>query len=267
MNKILLQAFLILAFFVAVLFGLRQINWMKVFSVEKNTERLADKLGDFYWGVLGGQESEIKHKNLSRGIDSLISKICTSNKIDKTSIKVHVFKNDEVNAFALPGRRLVIYSGLIQAAENQEELAGVMSHELAHIELNHVMKKLISEVGLSTLISITAGGGGSETAKSMVKLLTSTSFDRSLEREADIKAVDYLTEAGIDPEPFANFLFRLSAVEVLNAQVMAWMSTHPDSEERGIYIIEHSKDLKKEYKRVISEEGWKEMQEIVRGVH
>ncbi len=70
------------------------------------------------------------------------------NDIDRDKIKVHLLFKDEVNAFALPDGHLVIFSGLILESENPEELSGVLAHELAHIELNHVMTKLMREVGL-----------------------------------------------------------------------------------------------------------------------
>jgi len=121
------------------------------------------------------------------------------NNIEKTQIIIHVLNNKEVNAFVLPNGHLVLYSGLIVAAENQEELSGVICHELAHIELNHVVKKLIKEVGLSVLISMTTGGG-TDIIKETAKMLSTTAFDRSMEKKADIKAVEYLVKANINPE-------------------------------------------------------------------
>ena len=101
---------------------------------------------------------------------------------DREIIKVHVLNKDEINAFALPNGHLIIYSGLINNSGNQEELTGVICHEIAHIELNHVMKKLIKEIGLSVLISMTTGKGGSEIIKETAKMLSSSAFDRKLEK-------------------------------------------------------------------------------------
>ena len=68
----------------------------------------------------------------------------------------------EVNAFALPNGHLVIYSGLILNSDNQEQFSGVICHEIAHIRLKHVIKKLIKELGFSVIISMTTGSYGSE---------------------------------------------------------------------------------------------------------
>ncbi|MCX8473257.1 MAG: M48 family metalloprotease, partial [Sediminibacterium sp.] len=93
-------------------------------------------------------EEENKNTHVVNSIDSIVTHICKSNKIDRETIIVHVLNKDEINAFALPNGHLIIYSGLIHNSDNQEELTGVISHEIAHIELNHVMKKLVKEIGL-----------------------------------------------------------------------------------------------------------------------
>jgi predicted Zn-dependent protease len=109
------------------------------------------------------------------------------------------------------------------------------------MEKNHVMNKLIKEVGLSVLISMSTGNGNSEAIKSAIKQISSSAYDRKLETEADLTAVDYLEKAGIDPEPFANFLYRLAdETKNLPSQIY-WISTHPESKDRAENIIEHIK--------------------------
>ena len=167
-----------------------------------------------------------------------------------------MLNKDEINAFALPNWHLIIYSGLIHNSDNQEEFTGVISHEIAHIELNHVMKKLVKEIGLSVLISMTTGNGGAEIIKETAKMLSSSAFDRNLEKEADIKAVDYLTTAKVNTEPFANFLYKLSDKEHEAPKYLTWISTHPDSRERAAYIVEYNKDKLTDYKPILSNETW-----------
>ena len=117
----------------------------------------------------------------------------------------------------------------------------------------------MKEVGLSVLISMTTGGGSGEIIKETMKLLSSSAFDRSLEKEADLKAVDYLTQAQIDSEPFAHFLYRL-ADSSENLSYFSWISTHPDSKERSEYIIEYreslSIDTTEEGKAILAKATW-----------
>lgn len=263
-TKILLQGTASVALFFTCWFGLSQINWEGILKVEKQGSNTEAKLGDLLWELFQKADDEIKTPIVVKSVDSLVTKICTANKIERKSIKIHILEKDEINAFALPNGHLIVYSGLILNAENQEELTGVLSHELAHIQLNHVMKKLIREVGLSVLISMTTGNGGTEILKEVAKKLSSTAFDRNLEKEADLTAVDYMLQAKIDPEPFANFLYKLSDNENEATSLLTWISTHPDSKERAEYIIESLKDRKGSYQEVIQKSTWAHLKSALR---
>ena len=108
---------------------------------------------------------------------------------------------------------------------------------------------------------MTTGNGGPEIIKETVKMISSSAFDRNLEKEADIKAVDYLTTAKVNPEPFANFLYKLSDKEHEAVKYLTWISTHPDSKERAEYIIEYSKDKLTDYKPILNKETWEKLKE------
>lgn len=261
MNKAITQGLIAVALFFSIWFGLTQIDWVTLFRVRKITDRTEEKLGDLFWKSV--QQNEVENTNLfvANAIDSLVTKICLSNNIDREYIKVHIFENEEINAFAMPNGHLIIYTGLIISAENQAELSGVICHEIAHIELNHVMKKLVKEIGLSTLISITAGNGGTEIVKATAKMLSSSAFDRTLEKEADIKAVDYLVNAKINPQPYADFLYKLASSQDEASAYWQWVSTHPDSKERAEYIVEYSKSKFTKFTSVIAVDTWYKMQE------
>jgi len=261
MKKTIFQGIIIIALFFSTWFVLTQINWVTIFNVKKVTDKNEEKLGELFWEIFQKTEKENKNPFVVNAVDSIVTKICSENNIDRKSIKVHLLDKDDINAFALPNGHLIVYTGLILNSENQEELSGVICHEIAHIQLNHVMKKLIKEVGLSVLISMTTGNGGSETIKQTAKTLSSTAFDRSLEKEADIKAVDYLVNAKINPEPFANFLYKLSKNENETSKYLIWISTHPESKERAEYIIEYSKDKKAKYEAILTNETWDKMKE------
>ena len=261
MKKIIVQGLTIILLFLGTWYALTKIDWLGIFKVQQVTDRTEQKLGELFWEVFKKTEVENKNAHVVNSIDSIITHICNSNKIDREKIKVHVLNKDEINAFALPNGHLIIYSGLIQNSANQEELTGVICHEIAHIELNHVMKKLVKEIGLTVLISMTTGNGGVEIIKETAKMLSSTAFDRNLEKEADIKAVDFLTKAKVNPEPFANFLYKLSDKEHESTKYLTWISTHPDSKERAEYIVEYSKGKSTNYKPIISIETWEKLKE------
>lgn len=256
MNKILIQGTVTILIFLGIWLALSQIDWITLFKVQKVTDTTEEKLGELYWQVFKQTEEENKNTFVIHTVDSIVSHVCESNNINRESIKVHILNQDIVNAFALPNGHLIVYSGLILNSDNQEELTGVLCHEIAHIELNHVMKKLIKEIGLTVLISMTTGNGGGEIIKETSKLLSSSAFDRNLEKEADLKAVDYLKAAKVDPEPFANFLYKLSDQEHESLKYFTWISTHPDSRERAEYIIEYNKGELIDYDSILDENTW-----------
>ena len=261
MKKVFLQGLTIIVLFFLTWFLLSQIDWYTIFKIKKVTDKTEEKLGDLFLNILQKTEKENKNTFVINVIDSIVNKICLANKIDREIIKIHIINKDEINAFALPNGHLLVYSGLILSSENQEELSGVICHEIAHIELNHIMKKLIKEVGLTALISMTAGNNGTEIIKQTVKLLSSSAFDRSLEKAADIKAIDYLVKSKINPQPFANFLYALAEKENESDKYFAWISSHPESKERGKYITEYSKTITIKYEPILSLNTWDKLKE------
>lgn len=261
MKKLVIQALAIISVFLSVWMGLSKVNWLAVLKVEHFSKTAEEKLGDLFSDLFSQSGKQIQDKKIIVPLHDILLRICMANGMDPAEIKMHVIESDEVNAFALPNRQLIIYTGLISASDNEAELSGVISHELAHIELDHVMKKLVKEVGLSVLISITGRGGGSEIIQEAAKLLSSSAYDRNLEKEADVKAVQYLLNSNINPVPFAKFLSRLGVKDSNIEKHLSWISTHPDSEERAGYVLELAGKKHRSFKPVLSQAAWEEFKE------
>ncbi len=260
MGKVIFQLIIAVAIFFLTWFGLSKADWINTLNVKQTTKTTEEKLGDLFWEIYNKAEREIHRKKIINPVDSLLSKICSENKIDRSTIKLHIVMNSEVNAYTLPNRHLVIFSGLILSCKNEEELCGVLGHEIGHMENDHVMKKLIKEVGLTVLISATAGSsGGGQAIKELAKTVTSTAYDREMEHEADLSSVSYLINAGINPKPFADFLLRLSQETKHLPKQFFWVTTHPDSEERAEGIYEFIKDKKIDSTKVISDNTWESL--------
>lgn len=266
MNKLLKQGLIVVAVFLCIWGILSQLDWLEITKAKQGADQLEKKVGNLYWKLFNAENKAIAAEDILSKTDSLFQKICIENGINHKEIKLHILEGSEVNAFALPDDYLIVYSGLILEAENEEELCGVMAHELAHIQLNHVMKKLVKELGISMLVTMTTGGGNTDMIKETARLFTSTAFDRNFEREADIKAVDYMINAGIDPEPFANFLYRLSLETPDAMKYLTWASTHPELSERAKYLIEHSKEKSDSvsFSPILSPDSWETLQESLK---
>ena len=254
-KKIILPGFIILIAFFGLFLALSQVDFVSYFHVKEIRSSSENKIGDLIWEEISSTSDVISNDSITETLDKLIARICEKNNIEKDSLKIHIVVNDDINAFALPDNHLVVFTGLIKECKNQEALQGVLGHEIAHIANNHVMKKLSKEIGLSVLLSATTGGKGSAVVKEILKSLSSSAYDRTLEKEADMASVDYLLKADINPEPFADFMFELAQQKDLSDSLY-WISSHPESEERAKYILEYLKD--KKYKKIptISEINW-----------
>jgi beta-barrel assembly-enhancing protease len=260
MKKTFLQILLLVALFFGMWFTLGRVPWLRLFKIEQVSKKTEEKLGDLLWEAFSAKHHEVHSKKIVGPVDSILTRICEANHIDREDIKLHVLSSEEVNAFALPDKHLVVYTRLIADCHSEEELSGVMGHELAHIQLNHVMKKLVKEIGLAAVIAITTGNRSAEIISEAARMLSSTAYDRRLESQADLKAVDYLIKADINPEPFADFLYRLANDDEDDTN-LTWISTHPESKERAETIIDYQKGKRQEHLPILAEETWDKLRE------
>jgi predicted Zn-dependent protease len=134
-----------------------------------------------------------------------------------------------------------------------------MAHELAHIEKDHVMKKLTKEIGITLISAIISGNGNREMIGEMIHMISSNHYSRDLESEADAVAVEYLANANINPENLANFLFRFSNDYADVPKQLEWVSTHPIAKERAAEILNLCNEIDIEEKPVIDANRWEHL--------
>lgn len=151
----------------------------------------------------------------------------------------YVVNIEEVNAFAVPGGFVYLNRGLIERTENLSELAGVLAHEIAHVEARHSVEMLerlqAAQAGVAIASVLLGGppGGLAGAAVDVGATLYFASHSRAAEREADAIAVDLLPGAGIDPNGLVTFFQKLLEERQRSpAQVEQWFATHPLTEER-----------------------------------
>jgi len=138
----------------------------------------------------------------------------------------------EVNAFALPGGVIVVHAGLIREAGSPEELAGVLAHEVAHVEQRHSLKALVKNAGVGVLLSAVLGDVSGSTIAGWSAYLSQMKFSREAEMDADREGVKRLVAAGIDPRPMAEFFRKMAEKEGKSAEALSVLATHPSSKER-----------------------------------
>ena len=156
----------------------------------------------------------------------------------KVPVSIKVVDSEEVNAFALPGGFFFVNTGLIMRAENEAELAAVMSHEIAHIAARHGTRQATrgQVANMATIPLIFMGGWagyGVRQAASILVPLGFLTFSRGFESEADMLGLQYMYKAGYDPTSFVDFFEKLQSDEKRKPGTMAKVfSSHPPTTDR-----------------------------------
>lgn len=157
----------------------------------------------------------------------------------KIPFTIKVIDSDEVNAFALPGGFFFVNRGLILAADNEAELAGVMAHEIAHVAARHAMENQgkLQAINYGLLATIIFGGGiagaVAQNAGGLGQLLSFLQFSRTAEKEADSLGVQYLYAAGYDPTSMSTMFEKLNSKNKKKPGTLAKIfSSHPQSLDR-----------------------------------
>lgn len=206
----------------AVLFAANRFPTWAAPYVPRTWEK---KFGDALVGDFGGHFCH--GPGGQQALDKLVRELAPAG--DRPNVRV--VNIDLVNAAALPGGNIVVFNRLLAEAEGPDEVAGVLAHEIAHIERRHVTQAMIRQYGFSMLIGAFGGAAGSN-----IDMLNSLRYSRSAEAEADADAIATLRRAGISPEPTARFFDRLGKQEKRLGRLrggLEYVSTHPLTEGRA----------------------------------
>jgi len=156
------------------------------------------------------------------------------------SWEITLFDGDQANAFALPGGKLGVYTGMLNVAQNQHQLAAVIGHEFAHVVARHGNERVSANYasqGVLQVAAIAAGGAGGARSELFNLLGVGTQvgvllpFGRAQESESDLLGLDYMANAGFDPSEASNLWRNMAAANGESSQP-AFLSTHPAPADR-----------------------------------
>ncbi|TRW14305.1 M48 family metallopeptidase [Glacieibacterium frigidum] len=197
-------------------------------------QRVTQPIGDTLVASLGGRMCN--NAAGAAALDRLTARLRPAGGFVEP-LQVSVLNTGAVNALAAPGGRIVIFRGLIDKARDPDEVAGVLAHELTHVQLRHPTKALLRQFGVSLLLQ--SMGGDVAGYADLAVVLSST---RRAERAADAGAVRLLQGAGVSPAGLAAFFERMrdedrkprsDVAERLAERIGDYAATHPGADERA----------------------------------
>lgn len=189
------------------------------------------------------------------------SEITTTLHDDSVDWEVVVFDSPKANAFALPGGKIGVYTGLLDVADTQDQLAAVIGHEIGHVQARHANERVstgaLAQVGTQVVASI-AGSPSPQRDRTLAALGLGVQvgmllpFSRAQEQEADLIGLDLMAQAGFDPE--ASIELWLSMSRNAEGAPPELLSTHPSSDVR-IRALQERMPLALEYYRDALRQG------------
>lgn len=202
-------------------------------------------------------------------IDNEKSKVLNNfaSKIDfetEYPLKFTVVKDKQVNAFALPGGNIVVYSGILDKVKSPEELAALLSHEVTHVKERHSLRGLTRNLAGSVFISLIFGDTASTSSilASKAEDLYQLGFSREMEKEADLNGLQIMYHNRLDPQGMVHLMERLNEEEKKQGttKILSYLNSHPMTDERLTYIKEHSRK-RSEISNKNLDNIWKQLQD------
>lgn len=203
-------------------------------AISVSTER---QLGDAVYDAMGLSGSE------DTAASYIVNEFFAAMDVPSAySVRITVVNDNVVNAFAVPGGRIVVYSALLKQIQSYPELAALLSHEFTHVNKKHSTKSIFRRLGSKVFISLLFGRFGSVTSVLInhaddIKSLT---YSRKLEKEADMEGLELLMQRKIDAKGFED-LFRHLQQAAPSSSLPEFLGSHPDIDKRIAYIKKASK--------------------------
>jgi predicted Zn-dependent protease len=198
-------------------------------SEEKN-------LGDQFAQEVEKQHQVVHDPDVQALVDRVGHRLLTGARKVDFPYTFKVVKDDSVNAFALPGGHVYINTGLIKAAQSEDELAGVMAHEINHVVARHSTQQMTKQYGYELIASLLLG----QNAGTLTKLATelfgqagSMYYSREMESQADFLGVETMYKAGYDPHGMETFFEKLEAIGQKDpGKIARFFASHPQTADR-----------------------------------
>ncbi|MBK8808072.1 MAG: M48 family metallopeptidase [Bacteroidales bacterium] len=210
-------------------------------AAKKIPPKWEHKIGDKLFSALSLNYVLVKGDSLHKEVMAVAKAWFDEIEKEGFDIEVYFVKDATINAFALPGGKVIIQTGLVENAKSWEEVLGVLSHEIAHVSRRHHIRSLLNNVGIYALVSVMFGDISAiiATVGSVGGNLATLANSRAFEYEADETGWNYLVQSEINPNGMITFFETLESQTktkldstVSNTLDLSFLSTHPDTQDR-----------------------------------
>lgn len=199
------------------------------------------KLADQLWQVQRVQLKLVEGTAANRFVDEVGARLVAA-RPTPYHYRFYLADDPSVNAFAMPAGYVVVNRGLLGKAATAEEVAGVLAHEIEHVEQRHSLRGMVQAVGLSAVWMIVSGDVVSGVTAEWLRDLVALQFSREQETAADAGGYQRLLAAKIDPRGMASFFDKLAQEQGDLPGALSMLSTHPASEVRAAKLKALLKD-------------------------
>lgn len=182
-------------------------------------------------------------QRLANAVDNYLKNNGYANEVNNFQWEFNLVQNDEVNAFCMPGGKIVVYTGLLPVTKNETALAIVLGHEIAHAVAKHSAEQMSKQyrqqvatsIGGAVLNQVSAGAGDvASNIASTAFSFANAKYSRANESEADHMGLIFAAMAGYDPNEAVTFWTRMANANsgTQQAGLQSWLSDHPSDEKR-----------------------------------
>jgi predicted Zn-dependent protease len=222
------------------------------------------ELGDAVADELAPADAVCDDPALVRTIDGIVARLASGLEDRPYEFRVSVVDDTLVNAFAAPGGRIIVMRGLLAASETPEELAGVLAHEMQHVQLRHGTRAVLRQLPVQAVSAVLGGGGGADGTAALVGTLGVLRYARGDEAEADREGMRLLLATGVDPRGMLDFFETLDQQTGAHAPALTYLSTHPATDERRARLAEMAAESSAPGTALTTDVAWSEIVTLCR---
>jgi Zn-dependent protease with chaperone function len=230
---------LLLGFFGLVAGALWSVPRLLAASVVALPTSVDAEIGEAAWSQVPMDGPVVDAPPVVEFVEDIVARLEPHAAVEGFDFRVTVVDSETINAFALPGGRIVVFTGLIEKATRPEQIAGVLAHEMAHVTRRHGMRNMAMSASLVAGLQVLLGDSSAwlVIAGEVGAFAMQNAYSREQESDADAEGVRMLLAARIDPEGLAEFFELLQREPGPQLEgAMTWLSTHPDHAARVAHV-------------------------------